>query len=130
MNRKDWKTGLKRLWRKFRIYFLNPHFLICFGIGWMITNGWAYIGFLLGTVFGWTWLLAVSSAYLAFLWVPFTPEKLVSLMIALILLKFLYPADKNTLELLTSLREKIKLKHELKKFEKENRSDHDKGEAG
>ena len=22
-------------------FILNPHFLICFGIAWLITNGWS-----------------------------------------------------------------------------------------
>ncbi len=27
-----------------RKFLLNPHLMICYGIAWIITNGWAYIG--------------------------------------------------------------------------------------
>ena len=48
----------------------------------MITNGWSYI--LLGTetLFDIAWMKAVAAGYLAFLWLPVSPEKLVTLAIA------------------------------------------------
>lgn len=76
---------------------LNPRFLLCFGLGWLCTNGWSYILFGLGTVLRAGWMIAVSSAYMAFLWFPFTPEKLVTLLIAIFLLRRLFPRDRRTL---------------------------------
>ena len=57
-------------------------FIFCFIIAWLITNGWAYLGAALGALFRIRLLTAVSSAYLAFLWFPGTPEKMVTLAIA------------------------------------------------
>ena len=34
---------LKRLVIKALQFLLNPRFLLCFGLGWIITNGWSYI---------------------------------------------------------------------------------------
>lgn len=83
---------------------LNPRFLLCFGLGWLITNGWAYILLGIGTLLGVGWMIAVSSAYMAFLWFPCTPEKLVTLLIAIFLLRKLFPRDRRTLTRLKLLR--------------------------
>ena len=37
-----------RFFRFLRKLILNPRFLLCFGIAWIITNGWCYIGAALG----------------------------------------------------------------------------------
>ena len=91
-------------------FILNPRFIVCFGIGWMITNGWSYIMFAVGTLLDIEWMIIVSSAYLAFLWLPISPEKLVTLAIAIVLLKFLFPNDKKTLGILQELHCKMKEK--------------------
>lgn len=89
-------------------FILNPRLLLCFGIGWMITNGWAYILMSLGTYFGIGWMIGVSGAYLAFLWFPFSPEKLVTVAIAIALLRWLFPNDQKTLQVLRDMRKKLK----------------------
>ncbi|MCR4620848.1 MAG: hypothetical protein K5663_02065 [Clostridiales bacterium] len=109
-----WKPTLKKAWQ----FILNPHFLICFGIGWMITNGWAYICFGLGTWGGVKWLTAISTAYLAALWFPFTPEKIITVAIAIGLLKLLYPNDQKTLAVLHEMRQKHKIKKQEKNAKK------------
>ncbi len=81
-------------------FCLNPRLLICVAAAWLITNGWSYILFVLGTYFGITWMTAVSGAYLAFLWLPISPEKIVTLAIALALLRWLFPNDQKTLAIL------------------------------
>ncbi|MBR2592843.1 MAG: hypothetical protein IKD62_07760 [Oscillospiraceae bacterium] len=98
-----------------RLYFLNWHFLLCFGIAWLITNGWSYIALGIGTFLGWPWLIAVSSAYLALLWIPFTPEKLITVMIAMLLLRWIFPKDRNALELLENLKKAAVRKHSERK---------------
>ncbi len=89
-------------------FFLNPKLLLCLGIAWIITNGWSYIMFAIGTYFQIPWLIAPSGAYLAFLWLPISPEKLVTIAIAIALLRFLFPEDKKTLAVLHRMRMKIR----------------------
>ena len=84
-------------------FLLNPHFLFCFAFAWMITNGWAYLLFLLGTLLQSTGLCALSGTYLALLWLPFTPEKILTLAIAVRLLRTFFPKDRKTLSELLSL---------------------------
>ena len=85
-------------------FLLNPRFLLCFGLGWLVTNGWSYILLALGTAFRVRWMIAVSSAYMALLWFPCTPEKLLTLLIAIALLRLLFPRDRKTLTRLRLLR--------------------------
>ena len=102
--RENWKTKLKTVVQ----FLLNPRFLICFGVAWMITNGWSYILLGLGTYFEINWMIAVAGAYLAFLWFPFSLEKIVTVAISIFLLRKLFPGDKNTLAVLENMKEKIK----------------------
>ena len=103
-------------WLKAAVSFLlNPRFLVCFGIGWMITNGWSYILFALGTFFEIPWMIAVGGAYLAFLWLPISPEKIVTVAIAIWLLKRLFPNDQRTLAVLLRMRDKVKEAFKKKK---------------
>ncbi len=78
----------------------NPRLIFCFLIGWMITNGWSYVMFGIGTHLGIDWMIAVSGAYLAFLWLPISPEKIVTCAIAIALLRWLFPGDEKTLAVL------------------------------
>ena len=89
-------------------FITNPRLLLCLGIAWIITNGWSYIFFALGTIYEIKWMLAVSGAYLAFLWLPVSPEKLVTVAIAIGLLKFLFPNDQKTLGVLVQMKQKVK----------------------
>ena len=75
----------------------------------MITNGWSYVLFFIGTTAKIHWMTAVSSAYIAFLWLPISPEKLVTFAIALGLLKLLFPKDQKTLAILHQFYEKAKM---------------------
>lgn len=97
-------------------FLFNPRLLLCFGLAWLITNGWSYILFGIGSFFKIGWMIAVSSAYLAFLWLPVSPEKIVTVAIAMVLLRRLFPNDKKTLGVLRKLHKKFKLKR--KKNEK------------
>ena len=99
-------------------FLLNPHLLLCFGIAWIITNGWAYIVLGLGLWLKNQWLIGISTGYLTVLWIPFTPEKIITVIIAMFLLKLIFPNDKKTLEKLHNLKENIKLKQNQKKADK------------
>ena len=101
-------------------FLLNPRFLVCFGIGWMITNGWSYIVFALGTFFQIPWMIAVGGAYLAFLWLPVSPEKIVTVAIAIWLLKKLFPNDQRTLAVLIRMQKKLKESIKKQKAKKDS----------
>ncbi len=72
-------------------------------------------------------MIAVATGYLALLWIPLTPEKLITIVIAIALLKFLFPNDKKTLGILKALYNSVKLKKntkkKLKKSKKENKAE-------
>ena len=117
-----------KYWLKTIIQFiLNPRLLLCFGIAWIITNGWAYITVAIAAWLKLEWLAAIAGGYLAALWIPFTPEKIITVIIAIFLLKLLFPNDKKTLEKLHNMKEKAK--EEIKKLKikhKENKDLRDK----
>lgn len=94
--------------KKAVMFITNPRLLLCLGIAWIITNGWSYVLFAMGTLFEINWMLAVSGAYLAFLWLPISPEKIATVAIAVGLLKFLFPGDQKTLAVLVRMKEKVK----------------------
>ena len=90
------KQNLKKTWQ----FIVNPRLLLCWLIAWIITNGWSYILFGIGTYCEIEWMIAVSGAYLAFLWLPISPEKIVTCAIAIALLRWLFPGDQKTLAVL------------------------------
>jgi len=102
LNAQNVKTAIKTLIG----FILNPRFLLCFGIAWMITNGWAYVMLGLGIFFGSVWMQAIAGAYLGLMWIPMTPEKIVTLAIAIFLLRLLFPKDQKTLGVLIDLKNK------------------------
>ena len=121
-----------KYWTKIVLEFIfNPRLLLCFGLAWIITNGWAYIALTVGTWLKISWLTALASTYLMVMWFPFTPEKIVTIVIAIFLLKLLFPNDKKTLEKLYKMKEKVKTtskqmrdKYKRKKSEKNNDKSH------
>ena len=110
------KSALKKTLQ----FFFNPRFLLCFGLGWMITNGWSYVMMALGLFLQVDWMIWVSGAYLTFLWLPISPEKIVTVAIAIFLLKWLFPNDTKTLGVLLSLRDKFRQKRKEKSDAKNN----------
>lgn len=107
----------ERGWLKHKIvvilqFLLNPRFLLCFCMAWMITNGWSYVFFALGLLLDIPWMTAVGGAYLAFLWLPISPEKIVTIAISIQLLRWFFPNDQKTLKILKDMY--AKLKHQTK----------------
>ena len=98
------RANLKRTWQ----FIANPRLILCFMIGWIITNGWSYIMFGVGTALGIEWMIAVGGAYMALLWLPFTPEKIITCAIAIALLRWLFPNDTKTLAVLRGWYDKAK----------------------
>ena len=76
-----------------------------------------------GTYLGIAWMIAVSSAYLTFLWLPISPEKIVTIAIAIFLLKKIFPKDEKTLAVLidwyNKAKEAIKNRRQQRKERKE-----------
>ena len=107
--------------RKLLQFIFNPRFLLCFLLAWMVTNGWSYILLAIGTYFQIPWMMGVAGAYLAFLWLPISPEKLATLSISIVLLKLLFPKDEKTLGVLQSLYADIKARGAEKKAKRRSR---------
>ena len=105
MRRVCTREGLREMARRWARFLLNPRLLLCLVIAWMITNGWSYVMFGLGMLMKIHWMRVVGGAYMSFLWLPFTPEKLVTVVLAIGLTRLLYPRDRRTLGV---LRRKLK----------------------
>ena len=112
------KDRIKRIIR----FIANPRLILCLGLAWMVTNGWSYVMLGLGTFFKIKWMVAVSGGYLTFLWLPFTPEKIVTVALAMLFLKIWFPDDERTLgklrELYIRMKMKIKIKNLIRKAKK------------
>ncbi len=89
-------------------FILNPKLLLCLLIAWFITNGWSYLLLGIGSYYDIGWMKAVSAAYIAFLWLPVSPEKIVTVAVAIALLRICFPKDEKTLAVLKELYEKVK----------------------
>ena len=106
---------MKEKVKKIIQFIVNPRLLLCFILAWMITNGWSYLMFGVGTYFKIHWMTALSGAYLAFLWLPVSPEKIVTFVISIALIRWLFPKDEKTIAVLKELYEKAKLAIQKKK---------------
>lgn len=109
---------LKERLKKILQFIANPRLLLCVLIAWIITNGWSYVLFGIGTYFEIPWMAAVGGAYLAFLWLPISPEKLLTITIAIGLLRWLFPNDQKTLAVLKDLYAKAKAAVQARKAKK------------
>ena len=89
------KKVFKWLWTYLKP-FTNIRFLISFGLAWMITNGLWYIFAFAPIKWLPSWLVWFSRSYIAFLYLPFTPEKLVTIPIAIWLLTKMFKNHPKT----------------------------------
>lgn len=103
-------------------FIANPRLLLCVLIAWFITNGWSYVLFGIGTYYEIGWMTAIAGAYLAFLWLPISPEKIVTFAIAIALLRWLFPNDQKTLAVLRSFYNKAKNAVKSKKERRETKN--------
>lgn len=120
---------MKEKVKKIIQFIVNPRLLLCFGLAWMITNGWSYLMFGVGTYFKIHWMTALSGAYLAFLWLPVSPEKIATFAISIALLRWLFPKDEKTLAVLKDLygkaKQAIQKKKPIKKSGKKEKAPQD-----
>ena len=63
--------------------FLSFKFLACFFLAWLVTNGWSYAFIIIGASCKINWMFNTGISYQAFLWLPCTPEKLVTIPLAM-----------------------------------------------
>ena len=102
------KTRICKTLKKWLLVILNPKLLLCLFIAWIITNGWSYVFTALGTALDITWMTVAGTAYMGLLWVPFTPEKILTVVIAIFLMRLLFPRDKKTIAVLRQELHKLK----------------------
>lgn len=117
------KQKIKNFLKKAVLFIANPRLLLCLGLGWMITNGWSYVMLAVGTWLQIGWMIAVAGAYLTFLWLPISPEKIVTIAIAMWLLKVLFPDDQKTLGVLKTSYAKLKAAVAVKKEQRRERKE-------
>lgn len=102
------KRFFKWLW-KYLKPFTNPRFLISFGIAWIITNGIWYVFAFVPIKILPDWLIWFSRSYIAFLYLPWTPEKLITIPLAIFVHLKLFKRDSKTHEQLEELYTQAKL---------------------
>ena len=117
------KEKLKLWMKKLLWLLLNPRLLLCLLIAWMITNGWSYIFIAVGAFFQIKWMFWVGTAYGGFLWFPFTPEKILTVIIAIFLLRVFFPKDEKTLGVLKDMLHRFKSGHEESKKQRKLRKE-------
>ena len=95
----------------------------------MITNGWSYILLILGTWLKIGWMVGVSGAYLTFLWLPISPEKIITITIAMWLMKVLFPNDTKTLGVLREMYAKLKAAIAVKRTEPQEKRNREENQS-
>lgn len=103
------KTRVYNQIKKWLMVFLNPRLLLCLFVAWMITNGWSYVFTVVGTLCDINWMIITGTAYMSLLWVPFTPEKILTIIIAIFLMRLIFPKDEKTLGVLHDELHKLKV---------------------
>lgn len=63
-------------------------------------------------------MASIGGAYLAFLWLPISPEKIFTVALAILLLKLIFPNDKKTLAVLKNMHVRLKEAWKEKKRKK------------
>ena len=92
---------MKRLWTKIKTYispFLNWRILVIYVPIWFLMSGWTYLFIYLGTKHGVGWMLAAGTFWATILWLPFTPEKLITIPLTLYLYVKLFGSGNEKLE--------------------------------
>ena len=105
------KERIKAWIKKLLLLLFNPRLLLCLLIAWMITNGWSYIFIAVGGLLDIKWMFWLGTAYGGVLWFPFTPEKIITVLIAIFLLRIFFPKDEKTLGVLREMLHTAKEKH-------------------
>ena len=103
IRRQEIKELIKKLWIKIKP-FMTWRILVCYLPWWGLASGWAYFC----AAFCHGWLRAVSITWLAILYMPWCPEKVVTIPLTIWLHKKLFP--KHSVAQLNEVLEKEKSK--------------------
>lgn len=95
MNQKKKRLKVKETLYKIYKFIVDWRMAVSFAIAWMITNGWAYVFIILGKILDIKWMFAVGVSYIAILWLPFTPEKLITIPLSVFIKKILFRRKKE-----------------------------------
>ena len=79
---------MSKLFNKIKTYispFLNWRILIIYLPIWFIMSGWTYLFIYLGTRHHISWMLAAGTFWATVLWLPITPEKLITIPLTLLI---------------------------------------------
>ena len=119
---------MKLLWKKLIIklkaflkLLVNWHFFLCIFVAYFITNLWAYLFLGIGFLFHIPVLKTIALAYIGFLWLPFTPEKVVTVFLAFVFLRWWFPNDTKAMKQLKDL--KLKEEDSKHKFDEKPLND-------
>ena len=121
---------MKKIWIYLRP-FLKLKFIISYLIPFAIVNGWAWVGSSLFAI-GWVnWFTVAAVTWLGILWLPWTPEKLITIPVAIWIHTRLFRNDTATRIQLDALHaEAIKDWSRIKSWIKRNkRSGEDNGKG-
>lgn len=80
------KRVLTKLWKTIKP-FLTWRILICYLPFWMLFTGWTYVALAMGNA----WWKTAAGVWLAWMWMPWCPEKLITIPLTIWLHKILFP---------------------------------------
>ena len=117
---------MKRLWTKIKTYiapFLNWRILVIYVPIWFLMSGWTYLFIYLGTRHHISWMLAAGTFWATLLWLPITPEKLITIPLTLwIYIRWRSKGDTVSNQLQSMLNEARKDWEATKRWFNKNRS--------
>lgn len=93
--------------------FLTWRILLCYLPFWFVFTGWTYIALAIGNV----WWKTVAGVWLAWMWMPWCPEKLITIPLTIWLHKKLFP-NRDTTDL-DSILEKEKASVSVRKLKRQ-----------
>ena len=108
------KSIVKKLW----IYinpFLNFKLLLIYIPIWFLMSGWTYLFIFLGMKYQINWMLISGSTWAGVLWLPCTPEKIITIPLTLLLYTKIF-GDKNTKTIEKLNKMHIQAKADLQSF--------------
>lgn len=103
---------MKKLIKKIGVYispFIDLKLLLIYTPIWFLMSGWTYLFMFLGMKYRINWMLIVGSTWAGILWLPFTPEKIITIPLTLFLYtKIFGNKDKKTIFKLERMHEQAK----------------------
>lgn len=114
---------MKKIIKKIGVYispFLDIKLLLVYTPIWFLMSGWTYLFIFLGMKYNMQWMLIAGSTWAGILWLPCTPEKIITIPLTLYLYtKIFGNKNKKTIEKLERMHEQAKedlqlIKHKIR----------------